>query len=666
VGGDGDGQRVLDLGSGDVLDALFASELGVALIDRDLRFVRVNPALARMNGLPPELHVGRRVPEVVPGVADAAVRAIEKVLRTGQPAFALLEGQTAAAPSVQRRWAGQYVPIGSRETVAVLALVHELDNDVEGALHARSVQLALALDAGRLGAWEWDARSGLVRWSPDLERLYGVEEGSFGGTFDAYLELVPADVRDAVRAATVNGLRTGHVHIEHRVERPDGTIRHVEGRGVVTRNAAGEVTGMVGVAFDVTDRADDVARMKAQTSALAALNEASTDLHRERDRDAVARAVPSAALRVCNGDFGVFAVRDNSYAPWTVDATAGPVPPSWDPARHLTATSRDDVATATVSPDGTELVAMLRPDAHGSSLAAVVVGRARGGFTSTERQVLASLAMHASAALDNAALHASAALQIARREHALQDRDRVARILQESLLPPELPSIEGVELAAAYRPRADDIGGDFYDVFPVRGRAWGIALGDVCGKGPEAAATTALARHTLRAAAMTHRAPRRILATLNDVLLGRGGDDSGFLTAVFVRLETNEHGARLTAAIAGHPPAVVLRADGTLERYGPTGRLLGVCEDAALRDVGIDLGHGDSCIVYTDGATDVRHEHHVFGDERLAEVIAGCRGMSAAGIASSVERAVVDFQDGEVEDDLAIVVIAVPPRRPAG
>jgi serine phosphatase RsbU (regulator of sigma subunit) len=138
--------------------------------------------------------------------------------------------------------------------------------------------------------------------------------------------------------------------------------------------------------------------------------------------------------------------------------------------------------------------------------------------------------------------------------------------------------------------------------------------------------------------------------------------ESRFCTAIFAHVDANGSFVRLRTAIAGHPPILVLRSDGTLEPQGPTGPLLGVLENVAIGERVVDLRPGDACVLYTDGATDVRHGRDTFGDSRLADVVSSCRSMSAEAIAAQIENAVVSFQQGDMRDDLALVVLAVPPQ----
>lgn len=536
-------------------------------------------------------------------------------------------------------------------------------NRTERVETGRPVQLDLALAAGHLAGWHWDARTGVIDWSPGIEKLYGPEPGTSPGSSDAYLQLVHPDDRRGVAAAFRSCRSAGHLAVEHRVVLPNGEIRWIECRGAVTRDDRGVVTGMSGVALDTTERATRHGRLEAEIAMLETLHEVGVALNRERDSVRLAQAIIDAATRLSTATFGVLLARDGELAPWRVAARAG----SDDADLMATALRIPDEESPTttgavaVRGDGRLLAAPLTATT-GEVMAILVVGSARTGtFDARHIRLVAGVAVHAAAALDNARLHGSAQREIAARRAALDERDGVARLLQQSLLPPHLPTIEGVDLAARYVAMTEGIGGDFYDVFPLRDHEWGIVLGDVCGKGPSAAAVTALARYTVRTAAMTRRRPKDALRTLNDALVAHASRERGrFCTGLFARLRAQQAGVRLTVAVAGHPPVIVLRADGSLEAHAATGPLLGVFDRIDVEDVRIDLRPGDACILYTDGATDIRRDGVTFGEAGLRDLVAGCRGMSAQGIAGSIERAVVDFQRYQVHDDLALVVIAVP------
>ena len=199
-----------------------------------------------------------------------------------------------------------------------------------------------------------------------------------------------------------------------------------------------------------------------------------------------------------------------------------------------------------------------------------VSGNSGRRFDEQDVELAQELGRRCATAVDNARLYT--------------ERSYIARTLQESLLPVELPDIPGVEAAARFRPTGEgnEVGGDFYDMFETGDRGWTVVIGDVCGKGPDAAAVTALARYTLRAAAMRERLPSRSLAVLNEALL-RQRDDRRFCTVAYAYFEKLDRGARVGVACGGHPLPLLLRADGTVETVGVPGTLLGVVPDPNLR-----------------------------------------------------------------------------------
>ena len=252
-----------------------------------------------------------------------------------------------------------------------------------------------------------------------------------------------------------------------------------------------------------------------------------------------------------------------------------------------------------------------------------------------------------------------------RAEHVLwESRQRfasLARTLQASLLPPHLPDIPGLEVAARYRSAEDgvEVVGDFYDLFDIGADGWGVVMGDVCGKGPEAAALTAVARHTVRAAAMREERPSGVLARLNEAVLNHDADER-FCTAVYARVVPGPEKVRLSLSCGGHPLPLVLRADGSVQTAGRPGMLLGLFEDPDLSDVEVELGAGDAAILFTDGATEAKRRGVLLGEDRLRAIVSACAGLRAEEIAHRMEDAILEFQEGAPKDDLAIVVLRVP------
>ncbi len=259
-----------------------------------------------------------------------------------------------------------------------------------------------------------------------------------------------------------------------------------------------------------------------------------------------------------------------------------------------------------------------------------------------ERDLLEALAGQSAVALARAQLY--------EREHS------VAQTLQASLLPRDLPAIEGLDLYAELRAGATgiDVGGDFYDVFAISAGVWGIAIGDVCGKGVDAAALTALARHTVRAAAQDRPSPSAVLTALNRAVLAESRTGQ-FLTAIFARIE----GRRLTMACGGHPPPVLLAADGTMKDLAPTGTLLGVLDDPHVSDVSVELAPGDTLLLYTDGLTEAGAPAHTLTTDDVAQLLREARADTAYETAQGcLARALTDG-GGVIRDDVAVLVATV-------
>jgi phosphoserine phosphatase RsbU/P len=249
-----------------------------------------------------------------------------------------------------------------------------------------------------------------------------------------------------------------------------------------------------------------------------------------------------------------------------------------------------------------------------------------------------------------------------RAEEAERFERTVAETLQRGLLPPELPAVPGIALGAAYRAGGvgTTVGGDFYDVFELGAGRWGIAIGDVCGKGAEAASVTAMMRWTIRAAALREVSPSRVLEALNAVLLSATTPgDTG--TAVYASLETDADPMTLTLAVAGHPPPLRLSAGGDVTTVGEPGTMLGALSEPELHDATVALSPGDVLLLYTDGVTESRTPEGFFGPGRLAAALQAAGGADAASLARSIEAAVTEAAGGRLSDDVALLVIQVPP-----
>ena len=317
----------------------------------------------------------------------------------------------------------------------------------------------------------------------------------------------------------------------------------------------------------------------------------------------------------------------------------------------------DDVLSEIgVAEERRELLRRIRPTSHmvvpllarGRVLGALVLVATRSGrvYTTDDLHLAEELASRAATAIDNARL--------------FQERTHVARTLQKSLLPPNLPEIPGIDLAARYEPAGEgnEVGGDFFDVFRWGRRRWALVIGDVSGKGADAAAVTGLARHTLRAAALAQRSPSAILGVLNEALLTDGPKEK-FSTVVFATLEKTDDGVCLTAASGGHPPPLVLRKDGKLEELCSPGTLIGVFKDVELTDQFTYLEPGDLVVFYTDGVTDIPGLEDSKTSLLVEAFLAAAPSNDPRKIADDIVHAAVEVQDGAPKDDIALLVLRV-------
>ncbi|TDB85404.1 PAS domain-containing protein [Actinomadura sp. KC216] len=238
-------------------------------------------------------------------------------------------------------------------------------------------------------------------------------------------------------------------------------------------------------------------------------------------------------------------------------------------------------------------------------------------------------------------------------------RAEVAETLQAGLLPKSLPSIPGVTVAAKYltATHGSEVGGDFYDVFRTE-NGWGLVLGDVCGKGEDAAAVTATARHCVRLASRWKARPGDVLGIVNETLL----DEDRFVTAVMAGLTMETEKIIVSLGTAGHPPAIVVRADGVIRSASRGGVPLGLFEDFEPGLDSVDLTVGDTLFLHSDGvleACDLMRQE--FGQERLLEALAAHAGDTPQGMLAGVEQALLDYCDGDLRDDVSMLALRVEP-----
>jgi len=542
-----------------LLDTLFASApVGLGYFDTDLRCVRVNQALAAINGVPVEDHPGRPLEELLGPLADRVMPLYRHALVSGQPILEQeVEGHALTATGEQRHWLVSCTPVRSGDGTVLGVSSVVIDVTERRALLERE-------RAARRSA------SFLARASELLESSLDYET----------------------------------------------TLRNV---------AQIVVPGIVDwCAIHVLDEAGEIKLVAVA--------------HTDPDKERLAWELDSRHPPRPNAPSGVPAVIRTGSTEVVTDVTDEMLEAGAEDAEHLEIIRGLGLRAGIVAP--------LR--ARGRTLGAItfVVAESARRLTRDDVDLVEELARRAGLSVDNARLYT--------------ERSAIAHTLQAELLPSRLPDIPGVRVAVRYRAAGElnEVGGDFYDVFEERGGGWAFEIGDVSGKGAEAAAVTALARHTVRTASLQPASPKQLLETLNDaMLLQRAGSE--FCTVCLAHLSLEGGSGRLTVALGGHPPALILREDGSVDAIGESGTLLGVFSDPDLREVECELSPGDTVLLYTDGVTEAGPTSHEIGDEGLMRLLGTLRGLSPQEIVDAVEQAAVEIQDGQPRDDIALVAFAI-------
>jgi PAS domain S-box-containing protein len=662
----------LNRAAGDELGFLTAvferAPVGIALLDTDLRFVRVNDRIAEINGVSAEDHVGRRIAEVLPGLPPEAEADAAEVARTGRRVDQVeVTGSTPAQPGITRHWTATYWPVRtplSDEVVGVGIVVGEVTERraAERALRDQTDRyeaLLLALSEAGEGLVVLERDGRCVYANHAFEQLSGYTFPELAA-MDSMLELVAEGEREEARQRAAARIDQGWVEpgLAVTMRRREGAYVDLEVGGVPL-----EVEGrhqLVVVVRDVSERRRAEAEREALLHRTTLVAEASELFDQSLDEQLTMASVARLCVREL-ADTCVVLLGSDAARVRRVTVVAR----DEERERDLTeALLRDPLEDRVEHPILTVLetgraTAGATSGGLGAEHALIVPLRARGrvhgvlaaGFDALpERELPELLALfedlgrRAALALDNARLY--------------EERDQVARTLQESLLPAALPEIPGAEVAGRYvaAGEGNEIGGDFYDCFATGGGDWALVIGDVCGKGAEAATLTALARYTLRAAvAHTHR-PQGVLRELNEALL-RQRLDYRFCTVLYVSLTPRVGHVDAVVATGGHPLPLILRANGEVETAGRPGTLLGIVDDPDLSEERFALRPGDALGIYTDGVTEATAADRALGSGRFEAFLASCAGGSADTIAEAVEREAVSSQGGPPRDDVAVVVV---------
>jgi len=546
-----------------LLDTLFATApVGLAFLDAEQRYVRINPALAAMNGRTVEEHIGRDIEEVL-GPLGAEFGAIHReVVRTGE---ARLDhehsGETPAAPGDVRHWLVSFTPVRGLDGETIIGVGVTVIDITE-----RRALLQAERDA-RLRA-DFLARAGAI-----LDSSLDFEQ-----TLANVANIAIPEIADWCAVSILD---------------ESGRMREVATAHV-----------------DAAQR--EVAR-------------------RISERFPIDPAAPSGTLAVARTGETVF-VREITD-------------------EMLVASISDPEHLALVRTLGLRSIVIAPMAAGGRTSGTLTLASAESGRLFEQADVLLAeeLARRAGVAIENSRLYT--------------ERTRIAHTLQVRLLPERLPEIPGVRLAARYRAAGElnEVGGDFYDVFPRSATEWALVVGDVSGKGAEAAAVTALARYSLRAATMEEGAPSRALRRLNQAMISDGSQQFATVVLAYIAAAP-DGGLHVRVALGGHPPPLVLRAGGRIELPGSYGVLLGMIDDPPVHDSEFALHPGDVMLLYTDGVTEAGSRDRPLGEHGLRALIAGLADREPEQIVDAVEQAVVGAQAGEPRDDIALLALTVAER----
>jgi serine phosphatase RsbU (regulator of sigma subunit)/PAS domain-containing protein len=524
-----------------LLDTVFSTApVGLALVDRELRFVRVNETFAAFNARP----------------VDALVPSCQRVLSRGDAVLdreLTTAGDDGAGP---RHWNASFTPVTDADGSVSGVIVSVVDVTERRAL----------LEAEREGRVRADflARAGSI-----LDASLDYEE-----TLATVAQITIPEVADWCAVSVLDDA------------------------GVLQEVATAHVD----------------------------------DGQRELGREISRRYPPDPES--ASGTYGVARSGETIYVREVTDEmlVAGiPAPEHLDLVRRL----------------GLRSVVIAALKARGRTFGTLSLASAESGrlFDQADVQLAEELAARAGMAIDNARLYT--------------ERSRIAHTLQVKLLPERLPDILGALMAARYRAAGElnEVGGDFYDVFQRSPTEWALVVGDVSGKGAEAAAVTALARYTLRAAALEDAPPSRALQRLNAAMLY--DDTSQFATVVMAYLSAGPDGSiDLRLALAGHPAPAIVRRDGRVEMPGRYGTMAGLRPDVDVHDVSVRLEPGEVLLLYTDGVTEAGPRDAPFGEAGLISVLKDLVGHPPQQVVDAVEQAVVAAQPGDPRDDIALLAIS--------
>ena len=560
--------------------------------------------------------------------------------------------------------------------------------------------LLLALAAGELGTWSWDMQTGVTVWDAATERLFGAEPGTFGGTYEDYVALLhPEDIERTLAVVALAIAEKSSYSVDHRVFWQDGSIHWLQGRGKVITDERGNATGTIGCISDVADR------KLAEANAVRRVNEAERAARterRERERmeflaglndialgapdhlELMRRAADAAVPRL--GDWCTVHFMPEPGVHETEDAHVEPERAAWAKQMRIRYPYDPDGVmgiAATMRSGKTEYWPDLRLDTVRSAITGVTESQleALGGFIEylhltsmisvpliTKRGVVGVIQFVSAESqrhydAHDVTLAEAAAGRIAEaldNAWLVEQQRKISKTLQAALLPDRLPDLPGITIAARYWAAGvvSEVGGDFYDVFQIRHNCWALVIGDVCGTGPHAAAVTAVARHTIRAAATHGIGHVDVLHWVNEAIL-QGSTDL-FCTLLYSTLELLDDGSWLFTSVAGGHPLPILTGPGVpTATIGVHGTLIGILPRISVTPTSTILPAGSTLLLHTDGVNDIAPPYDLDEHQlRLLVSAAAGDGGSADDIAERIGDSIAAILPiPQRDDDVAIVVV---------
>src|SRR3954471_24816687 len=648
-----------------------AAPWGLAIVDVRHRFLRANATFAGIDGIAAEEHAGRAGEEVLPALAVQLAAVLRRVLVAGETVVGEeLLGPTPSQPDGEHRWLTSWFPLrgddGAVQAAAGMLLRLPDPPDGELDLRTREHRMHRAMEATGTGYWEWDVEADRIRWTDGLAILHGLEAGRVPRGIAGLLELVRPDDRGGVEARLRAAVeRCADFGAEYRTTGPEAGERWMAARGRALAGRDGRTVVVAGLTADVTER-------RRREDALTFLAEASDALAGSLDplltmneiaRLAVPRLADWCAVQLASDPQGGFenvavAHVDPDKVRWALELQerypADPDAPTGVP--QVIRSGRSELypeideallRAGAVDAEHLEIIMQLR-----MTSAMVVPLRARERtlgaitfiFAESERQysthdveLAEELGRRAGLALDHARLYD--------REH------RTAETLQRALLPPNLPDIPGHELAARYLPgrAGDHVGGDWYDAFALADGRYGIAIGDIGGRGISAAALMGQVRNGLRAYALKASGPGPAVADLR--AMDEQLEELVFATLTYIVYDPHTGTGTLTSA--GHLPTLVLDGSGGA-RFTDAPRCppLGAGAGAPCYEHEFALEPGGTLVLYTDGLVESRTRSL---DEGLGRLMALAR-RSGADIQRLADE-IVEALPEEHQDDIAVLAL---------